>query len=56
MAVERITYSCGARTYLGALVWNEKVQGKRPLLLMAPNWLGVTSEAIRRTEMMAGDR
>jgi dienelactone hydrolase len=56
MTVERIRYEVGGRSYLGALVWNEKVQGKRPLLLMAPNWLGVTPEAIKRTEMMAGDR
>ena len=26
----------------GALVWNEKISGKRPLLLVMPNWLGVT--------------
>lgn len=56
MAVERISYTTGGRTYLGALVWNDKITTPRPLLLMAPNWLGVTPEAIQRTQMMAGDR
>ncbi len=56
MAVERITYEVGGRTFIGALVWNEKIAGKRPLMLMAPNWLGVTPESIARTERMAGDR
>lgn len=56
MAVERITYNCNGRTYIGALVWNEKVTAKRPLMLMSPNWLGVTPDAIKRTEMMCGDK
>ena len=40
----------------GALVWNDKVSGKRPLLLVMPNWLGVTDIAIKRAEKMAGDK
>ena len=42
MAVERIDYKAGNVTAKGALVWNDKVSGKRPLLLVMPNWLGVT--------------
>jgi dienelactone hydrolase len=56
VAVERISYSAGDKTFIGALVYDERSSGKRPLMLMSPNWLGVTEEAIRRTEMMAGDR
>lgn len=55
MAIERITYACGGRSYVGALVWNDKITAKRPLLLMSPNWLGVTPDAIARTGRMAGD-
>ncbi len=40
----------------GALVWNEKVSGKRPLLLVMPNWLGVTDTIIERAAKMAGDK
>lgn len=56
MAVEKISYQAGGKTFIGALVYDEKASGKRPLMLMAPNWLGVTEDAINRTAMMAGSR
>jgi dienelactone hydrolase len=40
----------------GALAWNDKISGRRPLLLMMPNWLGVTDTAIRRAADIAGDK
>ena len=55
MAVERIAYQAGGLACSGALVWDAKVAHPRPLLLMSPNWLGVNEDAIKRTEMMAGD-
>jgi dienelactone hydrolase len=56
MTVERIDYQAGSIKAKGALVWNEKVSGKRPLLLVMPNWLGVTDIAIERARKMAGDK
>jgi dienelactone hydrolase len=56
VAVERIDYQAGGVTAKGALVWNEKISGKRPLLLVMPNWLGVTDIAIKRAAKMAGDK
>ena len=56
MAVERIQYQAGGVTGNGALVWNEKISGKRPLLLVMPNWLGVTETIIKRAAKMAGDK
>ena len=56
MAVEKIQYQAGSVTGHGALVWNEKVGGKRPLLLVMTNWLGVTDIAIKRAAKMAGDK
>ena len=56
MAVETIKYQAGNVMGHGALVYNEKVKGRRPLLLVAPNWLGVTEHAIKRAAMMAGDK
>jgi dienelactone hydrolase len=56
VTVERIDYQAGSVKGKGALVWNEKVGGKRPLLLVMPNWLGVTENAIRRAQKMAGDK
>lgn len=56
MAVERIDYQAGSVTARGALIWNEKVSGRRPLLLVMPNWLGVTETVIKRAAKMAGDK
>lgn len=56
MAVERIDYQAGSVKAKGALVWNEKVSGKRPLLLVMSNWLGVTDTLIARAGKMAGDK
>ena len=56
MAVERFDAQCGGVKAKHALVWNEKVSGKRPLLLVMPNWLGVTEESIKRAQKMAGDK
>src|SRR4051794_19548887 len=56
VAVERISYQAGGKTFIGALVYDETVAGRRPLLLMAPNWLGVGEDAIERTRKMAGQR
>ena len=46
MKTETIKYPMGSTTAQGALVYDEKVSGKRPAVLMAPNWLGVTDAAI----------
>jgi dienelactone hydrolase len=56
VAVERIDYQAGNANAKGALVWDENVNGKRPLLLVMPNWLGVTEIAIKRAAKMAGSK
>ena len=56
MAVERIEYMANGKRFIGALVFDERAGGRRPLMLMAPNWLGVTEDAIKRTQMMASSR
>jgi dienelactone hydrolase len=56
MKVEKIKYPMGALTAEGALVYDEKVSAKRPAVLMAPNWLGMTDQAIERAKLVAGDR
>ncbi len=56
MKAEKIKYAMGPRTAEGALVFDETVSGKRPAVLMAPNWLGMTEQAIERAKLVAGDR
>lgn len=56
MAVERINYQAGNTACSGALVYDEGVSARRPLLLMAPNWLGMSEASIKRAAMMAGSK
>jgi dienelactone hydrolase len=56
VAIERIDYQAGSVRGKGALIWNERVRDKWPLLLVMPNWLGVTENAIKRAQKMAGDK
>jgi len=56
VAVETIKYQAGNVMAHGALVWNDKITTKRPLLLVMSNWLGVTDTIIKRAEKMAGDK
>jgi len=56
VAVERIDYQAGNVKGKGALVWNENIKGPRPLLLVMPNWLGVTDFVVKRAQKIAGDK
>lgn len=53
MKVETIVYSGSGARFAGTLVYDGDVKNRRPLLLMAPNWMGVTREAIDRGRMLA---
>jgi dienelactone hydrolase len=54
--VERIEYQAGSVTANGALIYDDKVTGRRPLLLVSPNWLGMSDESIERVKTMAGSK
>jgi len=54
MAVESIFYSASGLSCRGAMVWDDNVKAPRPLLLMAPNWRGVSKAAIENAQMLAG--
>ena len=56
MKAETIKYSMGSLTAEGALIYEEKITGRRPAVLMAPNWMGVTAKAIERGKLVAGER
>jgi dienelactone hydrolase len=56
VAVERINYKASETACTGALVYDDSVNVLRPLLLMAPNWLGVTEDAIKRASGIAGSK
>src|SRR2546423_2669678 len=54
--VESIRYSVSGLVCSGALVYDDSVNTQRPLLLVAPNWLGVTKDVIERAKTLAGAR
>lgn len=56
MKVERIEYQAGSAAAVGALIYDDTVKAKRPLLLVAPNWLGMSNESIERVKTMAGSK
>jgi dienelactone hydrolase len=56
MRAEKIKYPMGALTAEGALIYDENVSGKRPAVLLAPNWMGMTAKAVQRGELVAGNR
>jgi len=54
--VESIKYSVSGLACSGELVYDDSVKTQRPLLLVAPNWLGVTKDVIERAKTLAGTR
>lgn len=56
MKVERIDYQAGSVAANGALIYDDKVSGKRPLLLISPNWIGVGDHCLERVKTMAGSK
>ncbi len=56
MRTHRIKYPMGALTAEGALIYDDNVSGKRPAVLVAPNWMGMTEKAVQRGELVAADR
>ena len=56
MRADKIKYPMGALTAEGALIYDENVSGKRPAVLLAPNWMGVTDKALQRGTLVAANR
>lgn len=56
MTVETIRYTVGDEHFASELIYDERKAGKRPLLLVAPNWFGVTPDWTNRALSLAGDR
>jgi dienelactone hydrolase len=54
--VESIKHSVSGLSCCGTLVYDETVKTQRPLLLVAPNWLGMTDDVIERAKTLAGSR
>jgi dienelactone hydrolase len=56
MKTERVAYTVSGLSCMGTLVYDETVRDKRPLLLMAPNWLGITPVSTEVSRSLLADR
>ena len=56
MKVESISYQAGSVAGKGALVYDESTKRPRPLLLISPNWLGISEATVKRVSDMAGSK
>lgn len=53
---ETVSYEIEGRKFDSVLVYDGALGTRRPGLVMVPNWLGITDEAIARAVEIAGDR
>src|SRR5688572_1650799 len=51
---ETITYKVDGQNFKGILAWDDDVKGKRPGVLIFPEWWGVNDYAKKRAEQLAG--
>jgi dienelactone hydrolase len=51
---ETVSYKVGDTTFKGFLAWDDAVSGKRPGVLVFPEWWGVNDYARKRAEQLAG--
>ncbi len=51
---EVVSYKVGNTTFKSFLAWDDAVKGKRPVVLVFPEWWGVNEYAHKRAEQLAG--
>jgi len=56
MVADKISYSLGSTNFEGYLVYDDSVSAKRPAILMAPNFMGPTQNAITKAKLLAGKK
>jgi dienelactone hydrolase len=56
MIVDTIISRSGGRSFHNALVYDDTARGPRPLVLISPNWMNVTPNAITLTKRIVGSR
>ncbi len=55
MQVKPVEWNVGKDHFSGYVVYDDASQAKRPGLVMVPNWMGVTGDAVTRAKGIAGD-
>ncbi len=49
-----VPYKVGDKTFKGYMAWDDAVAGKRPGVLVFPEWWGLNDYARKRAEQLAG--
>lgn len=52
---KKVSYTHEGTTFEGVLVYDEEIDERAPAVLMVPNWMGVTPEAIKKAKLLADD-
>jgi dienelactone hydrolase len=55
MQAKTVEWKVGDQAFSGVLVYDDAKAGKRPGLVMVPDWLGVTDKAVAKAKHIAGD-
>lgn len=55
MRTETVEWTIGGDRFGGVLVYDDAGAGRRPGLVMVPNWMGVSQDNIARARNLAGD-
>src|SRR5262245_11065268 len=51
---QKVEYKAGDRTMVGYLAWDDSTSGKRPAVLVFPEWWGNNDYSHKRAEQLAG--
>src|SRR5215472_3060109 len=51
---ETVSYKVGDKTFKGYLAWDDAASGKRPGVVVFPEWWGLNDYARKRAEQLAG--
>ncbi len=55
MQAKTVEWKVGEQAFSGVLVYDDASEDKRPGLVMVPDWMGVTDDAIAQAKDVAGD-
>ena len=55
MQAKPVEWTVGKDRFSGYVVYDDASNAKRPGLVMVPNWMGVTEDAVARAKAVAGD-
>ena len=55
MQATPVEWSVGQDRFSGYVVYDDAAKARRPGLVMVPNWMGVTDDAVARAKAIAGD-